>query len=58
MVKTDLGASGGWSSLVGWEQALPLGVLQNGVVAEVVLVRCLNAKGPLCPHPSHRLAHV
>lgn len=47
-----------WSSLIGWKQALPLGVLQNGVVAEVVLVRGLNAEGPLSSHASHCLAHV
>lgn len=46
------------SSLIGWKQALPLGVLQDGVVAEVVLVRGLDAEGPLSSHASHRLAHV
>lgn len=43
------------ASLVGREQALPLSVLQNGVVAEVVLVRGLNAEGPLRSHAPHRL---
>ena len=35
-----------------------MGVLQNGIVAEVVLVRSLNAEGPLRPHAPHRLTHV
>lgn len=56
------GAGGGLEdrvcSLIGWKQALPLGVFQNGIVAEVVLVRSLNAEGPLSSHASHRLAHV
>lgn len=57
---TDLGACGLGSqgSLVGWEQALPLGVLQNGIVAKVVLVRRLNAEGPLCSHAPHCLEHI
>lgn len=46
------------SSLIGREQALPLGVLQNSVVAKVVLVRSLDTEGPLRSHASHRLAHV
>lgn len=33
-------------------------MLQDGVVAEVVLVRSLDAEGPLSSHASHRLAHV
>lgn len=48
----------GWSSLVGWKQALSLGMLQNGIVAEVVLVWGLNAEGSLCSHASHCLAHI
>lgn len=48
----------GWSSLIGWKQALSLGMLQNGIVAEVVLVWGLNAEGSLCSHASHRLAHI
>lgn len=48
----------GRSSLIGWEQALPLGMLQNGVVAEVVLVRGLNAEGSLCSHAAHCLAYI
>lgn len=35
-----------------------MGVLQDGVVAEVVLVRGLDAEGPLRSHAPHRLAHV
>lgn len=50
--------SQGRSSLIGWEQALSLGVLQNGIVAEVVLIRGLNAEGPLCSHAPHRLTHI
>lgn len=50
--------SQGQSSLIGWEQTLPLGVLQNGIVAEVVLVWCLDTEGPLCSHASHCLAYV
>lgn len=46
------------SSLIGWKQALPLGMLKDGVVAEVVLVWGLDAEGPLSSHASHRLAHV
>lgn len=52
------GGAGGGTSLIGREQVLPLGVLQNGVVAEVVLVRGLNAEGPLRSHAAHRLADV
>lgn len=52
------GSWGGRGSLIGWEQALPLGVLQDGVVAEVVLVRGLDAEGPLRSHAPHCLAHV
>lgn len=46
------------SSLIGWKQTLSLGVLQDGIVAEVVLVRGLDAEGPLSSHASHRLAHI
>lgn len=35
-----------------------MGVLQYGVVAEVVLVRGLDAEGSLCPHAPHRLANI
>lgn len=33
-------------------------MLQDGVVAEVVLVWSLDAEGPLGSHASHSLAHV
>lgn len=33
-------------------------MLQDGIVAEVVLVRGLDAESPLSSHASHRLAHV
>ena len=45
-------------SLIGRQQALPLGVFQDGVVAEEVLVWGLDAEGPLAPHAAHRLPHV
>ncbi|KAK6319755.1 hypothetical protein J4Q44_G00088620 [Coregonus suidteri] len=33
-------------------------MLQDGVVAEVVLVGGLDREGPLRSHPPHRLTHV
>lgn len=56
--RSEVGGQWPGSSLIGWKQALPLGVLQDGVVAEVVLVRGLDAEGPLSSHAPHRLAHV
>lgn len=33
-------------------------MLQDGVVAEVVLVGGLDREGPLCSHPPHCLTHI
>ena len=63
-VQVDAGKPRDWlgvgrrGSLIGRQQALPLGVFQDGVVAEEVLVWGLDAEGPLAPHAAHRLPHV
>lgn len=44
--------------LIRWQQALSLGMFQYSVVAEVVLLRGLNAEGPLRSHATHRLKYV
>lgn len=44
--------------LIRREQALSLGVFQYSIVAEVVLLRRLNAEGPLRSHATHCLKHV
>ena len=48
----------GVGPLQGGDEAGPLGVLDDGRVAEVVLVPRLDAVGALGPHASHRLLHV
>ncbi len=53
-----LATSGPCCSLIGWKQALSLGMLENGGVAEIVLLGCLDAEGTLRSHPSNRLANV
>lgn len=43
---------------VGEQEALALGVLQDGSVAEVILLGGLDAEGSLAPHAQHRLVDV
>lgn len=44
--------------LIRRQQALSLGMFQYSIVAEVVLLRGLNAEGPLRSHATHRLKYV
>lgn len=44
--------------MIGREQALSLGMLENCGVAEIVLLRCLDAEGTLRSHPADRLTDV
>ena len=42
----------------GGHHALPLCKLQDCLVAEIVLLRGLDAEGPLGPHAGHCLEHI
>lgn len=48
----------GRALLAGRQQAAALGVLQHCAVAEVILLRGLDAEGALRPHALHRLLDV
>lgn len=45
-------------SVVGGEQSMSLGMLEDGSMAEIVLFRGLNAEGTLCSHAPNRLVNV
>ena len=44
--------------MAGGHHALPFCKLQDCLVAEIVLLRGLDAEGPLGPHTGHCLEHV
>lgn len=48
----------GQEVVAGGHHALPLCKLQDCLVAEIVLLRGLDAEGPLGPHAGHRLEHI
>lgn len=48
----------GQKAVGGGYHALPLCKLQDCLVAKIVLLRGLDAEGPLGPHAGHRLEHI
>lgn len=48
----------GGLAVVGEQQPLTLGMLEDGGVAEVILLRGLDAEGALGPHAQHSLVDV
>lgn len=48
----------GQQAMTRGNHAFPLCELQDGLVAEVVLLGRLDAEGPLRPHARHRLEHI
>lgn len=48
----------GQEIVAGRHHALPLCELQDCLVAKIVLLRGLDAEGPLGPHAGHSLEHI
>lgn len=48
----------GQEVVAGWHHALPFCELQDCLVAKVVLLRGLDAEGPLGPHAGYCLEHI